>query len=443
MLKILFSIRSASLAEKLKPLLAGHEVETAAESRMAELVSGKNPDLALIEEGALDFSTIKRADPRIEIIVFGPGEIDAVNAVRKGASAYFPVSLDNPEKFEGTLRGMENFFEAKKETFELERQLLSRYTFSGIVGRNPEVLNIISRMKSVAPYYKVITIMGETGTGKEVTARALHSLSPVGAGPFTICNCGGLVGDLIESEMFGHKKGAFTGAVSDKKGLFEAASGGTILLDEMGEMPLRFQSHFLRVLQDGEYRPLGSQHLLKANCRIIAATNKDLAKEVQRGAFRKDLYFRLIPIVIQLPPLRDRRDDIPLLSRFFLDRFAESSGKQVKGISIPAKTALMNYSWPGNIRELQNVIEQAAIMTAGTFINITDLPAFPNVQDADTSHAAKSASGLSDARTMDEVVKDHIFHVLALCKGNRTHAAKILGVSRHALLRKLKKYSIN
>ena len=442
MLKILFSIRSASLAKKLMPLLAGHEVEIAAEGRMAELVRGKNSDLALIEEGTLDFSMIKRADPRIEIIVFGPGEIDAVNAVRRGASAYFPVSLENPEKFEDTLRGMEDFFKYKKETFELERQLLSRYTFSGIVGKNPDILNIISWMKSVAPYYKVITIMGETGTGKEVTARALHSLSPAGAGPVTICNCGGLVGELIESEMFGHKKGAFTGAVSDKKGLFEAASGGTILLDEIGEMPLRFQSHFLRVLQDGEFRPLGAQRLLKADCRIIAATNKDLAKGVRKGTFRKDLYYRLTPIVIQLPPLRDRRDDIPLLSRFFLDRFAERTGKQVKGISIPAKTALMNYSWPGNIRELKNVIELAAIKTPGTFINITDLPAFPNVQDADTSPAAKSASWPSGARTMDEVLKDHIMHVLAQCKGNRTHAAKILGVSRHALLRKLEKYSI-
>ena len=228
MLKILFSIRSASLAEKLMPLLAGHEVEIATEVRMAELMREKTPDLALIEEGTLDFFVMKQADPRLEIIVFGPGDIDAMNAVRKGASAYFPVSLEYPEKFEDTLRKMENSFKARKETFELERQLLSKYTFSGIVGRNPEMLNIISRMKSVAPYYKVITIMGETGTGKEVTARALHSLSPAGAGPFTICDCGGLVGELIESEMFGHKKGAFTGAVSDKKGLFEAASGGTI-----------------------------------------------------------------------------------------------------------------------------------------------------------------------------------------------------------------------
>ncbi|MDA8387153.1 MAG: sigma 54-interacting transcriptional regulator, partial [Nitrospiraceae bacterium] len=216
----------------------------------------------------------------------------------------------------------------------------------------------------------------------------------------------------------------------------------TILLDEMGEMPLHFQSHFLRVLQDGEYRPLGAQRLLKADCQIIAATNKDLEKEVRKGTFRKDLYYRLTPIVIQLPPLRDRRDDIPLLSRFFLDRFAERTGKQVKGISMPAQTALMNYSWPGNIRELQNAIERAAIMTPGTFINITDLPALSDVPDADTSPAAKSASGPSGARTMDEVLKDHIIHVLAQCNGNRTHAAKILGVSRHALLRKLEKYSI-
>ena len=253
------------------------------------------------------------------------------------------------------------------------------------------------------------------------------------SGPFVACNCGGLVGNLIESELFGHKKGSFTGAVTDKRGLFEAAAGGTIFLDEIGDLPLSFQSHLLRVLQDGEYRPVGSTSPLRASCRVIAATNKNLLKAVQNGTFRDDLFYRLTPLTIDIPPLRERKDDIPLLCRHFLDAFVKRTGKQVNGLSMIVQSALMYYSWPGNVRELQSAVEQAAIVTDGSFVKLTDLPA-----SLQSSHERPSA----DANTLDAVIKDHLQRVLVHCKGNRTRAAEILGLSRRALQRKLVRYAI-
>ena len=275
--------------------------------------------------------------------------------------------------------------------------------------------------------------MGETGTGKEVIGKALHLLSPAATKPFIVCNCAGLVESLVESELFGHAKGSFTGAITDKIGLFEAAEEGAIFLDEIGELPLSMQPRLLRVLQSGEFRRVGSNKPLKAHCRVIAATNKDLAHEVKSGKFREDLYYRLTPLTILMPPLRDRKDEIPLLCRFFLERFNERTGKKVFGISRPAQAALLTYEWHGNVRELENILEQAAVMTTETFIRLEDLPI----------HLREiPAKQVADIMLLDEVVKKHIEQVLRQCNGNRSRASKIMGISRRALLRKIEKYSL-
>jgi two-component system response regulator AtoC len=263
-------------------------------------------------------------------------------------------------------------------------------------------------------------------------ARALHSLSPKAGSPFVACNCGALVEGLIESELFGHRKGAFTGAITDRVGLFEAAGDGTLFLDEIGLLPLSFQPHLLRVLQDGEFRRVGSSQSSKARCRIIAATNKDLAAEVRAGAFRDDLFYRLTSLTIHLPPLRERKDDIPLLSRHFLDRFGKRTGKNISGISRPAQCSMISYDWPGNIRELEGAIEQAAIMTTESFIELCCLP--PAVREA-----PKRGTGFHP-ESLDRIVNNHIEDVLCHCNGNRTQAAKLLGISRRALQRKLEKH---
>ncbi len=274
--------------------------------------------------------------------------------------------------------------------------------------------------------------MGETGTGKEMLAKALHSLSPLSREPMIVCNCSGLVENLIESELFGHVKGAFTGAISDKEGLFEAAGNGTIFLDEIGHMPLSFQPHFLRVLQDGEFRRVGSTQTMKAKCRVIAASNVDLKEKINEGLFREDLYYRLSTITIQLPALKERKEDIPFLCRFFLQRFRKNIGKSVVGISNPTRQLLMSYDWPGNIRELENALERAVLVTTTNFIRPLDLSLHikkPEVEDAEVF-------------LIDDLVKNHIRRVLSTTNGNRTKAASLLGISRRALQRKMIKYGL-
>jgi transcriptional regulator with PAS, ATPase and Fis domain len=238
---------------------------------------------------------------------------------------------------------------------------------------------------------------------------------------------------LIESELFGHRKGSFTGALSDKGGLFEAAGQGTMFLDEIGEMPLSFQPHFLRVLQDGEFRSVGGNTVSRAHCRIITATNRDLYLEVKEGRFRDDLYYRVSAITINVPPLRDRKEDISFLSRVMIERFSARTGKTINGLSRPAMQALLSHQWPGNVRELENVLEQAAILTTETFIKLEDLP--PHIRE-------KSDDVTEKIMTLEEVTRKHIEEVLKKNNGNRSHAAKFLGISRRALIRKIEKYSL-
>ncbi|MEE8329369.1 MAG: sigma-54 dependent transcriptional regulator [Thermodesulfovibrionia bacterium] len=376
---------------------------------------------------------IKELDPRIEIIGIGTRKdnAEAIEAIKSGVTACFgkPVELNRLRETIGRIKEIANI---RKETYQIETALHEKYVFAGMVSKNPIMLDIFQLIRRIAPYYSTILIVGGTGTGKEVLAKAIHSLSSVSREPFIACNCSGFVDALIESELFGHVKGAYTGAVSDKKGLFEAAGSGTIFLDEIGDMPLSFQPHFLRVLHDGEFRRVGSIQPMKAKCRVIAATNVNLHKQMKIGRFREDLYFRLAVITIKLPLLMEKKEDIPLLCRFFLNRLKEKTGKKVFGITRPAQSLLMSYDWPGNIRELENVIERAVLVTTANFIRPEDLPVY--IKELRTETTANLSLNNSE--------KNFIQQVLITTGGNKTKAATILGISRRALFRKINKHGL-
>jgi two-component system response regulator AtoC len=428
-LKVLAALKNPS--EALLGLLAGHETyQLPPEELNTSLVAQQGYNIILLENGMKALPALRAADPRAEIILFGEGDDDAVEAIAKGASAYFKTPPD-PGLLAETMESIKEVFTVRRETAHLEKLLQAQYTFAGVVAKNPLMLDIFTYMRRIAPYYRTVIITGETGTGKEVLARALHSLSPRAESPFVACNCGAFVEGLIESELFGHRKGAFTGAIADRVGLFEAAGDGTLFLDEIGLLPLSFQPHLLRVLQDGEFRRVGSSQPSKARCRVIAATNKDPAAEVKAGTLREDLFYRLTSLAIYLPPLRARKDDIPLLCRHFLERFNKRTGKNVYGVSRSAQSAMISYNWPGNVRELESVIEQAAILTTGSFIDVSVLPPALREVPKRSSHF--------HPESLDCMVRNHLKTVLAHCGGNRTQAAKILGISRRALQRKLEK----
>jgi DNA-binding NtrC family response regulator len=428
MLKVLLALKKPS--EAIMSLLDGHLVNMLRKNEsLSKAVEKKNYDVVLFEGNIDILPSIKAVDPRVEMILFGEKDGVAIEAIKLGASAYFSFPIEI-EKLRETIDGISNLVEIRRENAELEGQLSEKFTFfPGVVGRNPRMLDIFSLIRRVAPYYKTVTIIGDTGTGKELIAKALHNLSPVSEHPFIVCNCAGLVETLVESELFGHTKGAFTGAIADKMGLFEVAEEGTIVLDEIGELPLPIQPRLLRVLQSGEFRRLGSNKLLQTRCKVIASTNKDLTNEVKSGRFREDLFYRLTPLTLHVPPLRDRKDEIPLLCRFFLKQFNQRTGKRIFGISRPAQAVILTYDWPGNVRELENVIEQAAVMTTESFIRLDDLP----------PHIRETPKETSEPMPLDEVIKKHISSVLEKCDGNKSRAAKILGISRRALSRKIVK----
>lgn len=431
MLRILLALQSTT--SSLPPLLAGHHVDTLGKGdSIADAVSRGNYHCLLIDHTREALSTVKSADPRAEVILIGSRDEDGVEAIKRGAYAFLGLPLDL-QRLHALIEEIDEMFALRSEMALLEEQLDQKYTFAGIVGRNPKILDIISFVRRIAPYYKIVTITGETGTGKEVVAKALHSLSNRPEEPFVTSNCGGFVETLIESELFGHKRGSFTGAISDRIGLFEAAREGTLFLDEIGDLPLSFQPHLLRVLQNGEFRPVGSHQIVQSRCKIIAATSKNLKEEVRAGRFREDLFYRITPLVINTPPLRDRKDDVPLLSRFLLKRYNQETGKAIRGVSRSAQELLLSHNWPGNVRELENVINQAVILANESFIKPTHLPGYLSTP--------KSKTGV-ESTSLDKVIKKHVENVLEECQGNRSWTAKKLGISRRALLRKIEKYSI-
>lgn len=315
------------------------------------------------------------------------------------------------------------------------------YKFQEMVGRSPGVLKIFSTIERFAPYNTTVLITGETGTGKEMVAGAIHALSPRRSMRFIACNCTALQETLIESELFGHVKGAFTGAIQKRDGLFLHGHGGTIFLDEIGDMPLPFQVKLLRVIEEQEIRPVGSDNVVPVDVRIVAATNQDLWQAVQSGRFRRDLFYRLNVAHMEIPPLRERREDIPILSDYFLEQIKRKNRLSVKGCSEEAGRLLMNYDWPGNVRELKNTLEAAALMARGDQLAIRDFP--PVLQEFAITHQEKVIQSSPRPNSIAAREKRHIEEVISRCQGNKTNAARELGLSRRALYRRLEKYELS
>ena len=351
----------------------------------------------------------------------------AVEAIQKGAADYLtkPVDIDKLQQRVDSLLA-----EASKgrRRLELENELLESSQFATMVGHSPAMLEVFHQIRRVGPHFRTVLLTGETGVGKELAAQALHRLSPAASGPFVTCNCSAVVETLAESELFGHVKGAFTGAVQDRIGVFEAANKGTLLLDEVGELSLALQAKLLRVLQNQEIQRVGSPATRRIDVRVIAATHRDLQAMVRERQFREDLFYRLSMVHIKLPSLSQRKEDLPLLERYFIKRFAEQYGKPVQNITRRAEALLARYSWPGNVRELENVLGNACMMTEGETIDIRDLPEY--LRDKPTAEVPENSSA-----TLGEMVRAHALRVLECVGGNKVRAAELLGVSRTKLYR--------
>ena len=366
------------------------------------------------------------ADPGANVILMTAhySTDSAVEAIQKGAYDYLTKPLDvlNLQARIATLLA-----EAKhrQHTLELELELLKAYEFHGIIGRSPLMLEVFAGIRRVAPHFRNVLFLGATGTGKELAARALHRMSPVASKQLAVCNCSALVETLLESELFGYVRGAFTGAVQDKIGLFEYANGGTVFLDEIGDLPLPAQAKLLRVLQNQEVQRVGAPGARKVDVRVIAATHRDLRALVKEGKFREDLYYRLSMVEIRLPRLCDRKEDFPLLLRHFTRKFALAYNKPINGITRRAQTLLARHSWPGNVRELENVLGNACMMVTGGVIDVSDLPEYLSA-----STASPQEDGLL---TLEEVQKRHVLYVLEQVGNNKARAADVLDISRATL----------
>lgn len=367
-------------------------------------------------------------DPGVEVILMtGNYSTDsAVEAIQKGARDYLAKPLDL-EKLRSRVSGLLAEIREKESAFQLERQLVNAFQFEGMIGRGPLMLDVFARIRRVAPHFQTVLVTGRTGTGKELVARALHHLRDSGSGRFAVCNCAAVVDTLVESELFGYVKGAFTGATQDKIGIFEYANGGTVFLDEIGEMPLAAQAKLLRVLQHQEVHRVGSPIPRQVDVRVIAATNRDLRSLIKEGQFREDLFYRLGMIEINLPQLADRKDDFQLLEHFMVEKYAKQYGKTIHGITRRAQKRLSTYSWPGNIRELENVLSLAIMLAEGDVIDLDDLPK--------SVLADESESLLQDDKllTLEELQHRHLRRVLDYVEGDKTRAADILGISRSTL----------
>ena len=333
-------------------------------------------------------------------------------------------------------RAIKHAVSHEEEMRNLRRRIETTTEYCGIVGKDPQMQTIYKLIEDIAPTDTSVLIQGESGTGKELVARALHLKSLRQDKPFVVINCSAYPSTLLESELFGHEKGAFTGAVRQKTGRFEQASGGTVFLDEIGEVPPSAQIKLLRVLQTHKFERVGGEKTLFVDVRIIAATNKDLLKEVRQGNFREDLYYRLNVIPLHLPPLRDRPNDIPLQARYFLERFAREQNKDVTGFGSEAMRRLLLYTWPGNVRELENCIEHAVVLAKGNRVEVADLPSALHL-------AAPSPAAIGNKSTMMENEAKLLREALDECGWNKKQAAQQLGISRNTLYRKLKKYQIN
>ena len=408
-----------------------------------EIVTASDPEHAM--------EAARRRLPQIVLATPQPGSLDVAERIVEmnptiqvvRMTGYYSTDSDNQNHFSAP--------ELRERVREVASQVRRLHPapvdsgptpdpdFEGIVARSPIMWEIFSRIRRIAPHYHSVLITGETGTGKDLAAHALHRLSPVSRGRYVVLNCSAVVETLFESELFGHVKGAFTGASCDRAGLFEHAHGGTLFLDEIGDMPLATQAKLLRVLQNQEVQRVGSLDTRKVDVRVVAATNHDLRALIAQKRFREDLYYRLSMVEIRLPQLAERREDLPLLEQHFLKRFAAEYDKELCGLTDEAHALLSRHSWPGNVRELENVIGHAAMMSAGTMLDVLDLPGYLYTAASPATRTATSSLGIS---TLHEHERQLLIRALASAGGNQTKAARLLRIGRDALRYKLRKHNL-
>ncbi len=425
----------------------GYEVEVAAGGDEAlPLLESFGPDYVVTDVrmpkmGGLDLlATLRAKGSDATVIVmsaYGSHEL-ALEAISAGAYDYVSKPF-KPEELLLCLKKAEERESLKKENRALRAEIQRSARFENILSKSAEMEVIFKTISKVADFKTTVLVQGESGVGKELVARAVHSRSSRRGGPFVAVNCGAIPENLLESELFGHKRGAFTDAISDRRGLFEEATGGTLFLDEIGELPLALQVKLLRVLEDEKIRRLGDSKDTQVDVRIIAATHRDLVQETKAGRFREDLFYRLNVLTIAVPPLRDRREDIPLLIDFFIERNNTRLGTAIQGVDKEARRLLYEYSWPGNVRELENTVERAMVLAEGTLLGVTELP--ERIRDVRDPVKLQLASGeLSVKKTVRFVEEVLIRRALHKTKGNRTKAAELLEISHRALLYKIKDY---
>lgn len=384
---------------------------------------------------------LKKSDPLLDVLLAGeavdPDEM--LDLIRQGATDILAKPFRR-EALQEILGRIEAKRELRRETLQLERRLERKYVFENMVSRNLHMREIFATIEQIAKYFTSVLITGETGTGKDMAARAVHALSPVREKPLVICDCASIPESLFESELFGYKRGAFTGADRDKRGLFEEADGGAIFLDEIAEIPPQVQAKLLRVLETRQFRPLGASDGRTVDVRIIAATNRDLSGGVRSGSFREDLYHRLNRVEIRLPPLRERREDIPLLIRHLLPHFNKRFGKALKGVSREVQKIAHRYHWPGNVRELENVLESAALLCRKDFIDVADLPKY--LRDFKSAETRMPFLGRESLSSLEDLERDYIVYLLKATRRNLKKTSEILGISRTTLYNKIKKFKI-
>jgi len=414
-----------------------------------EIVFREHPQIVLTDlvmPGTSGLEVLDRVvafDPAIDVILMTAHYTSesAVEAIRKGAADYLNKPVSIPALRERIVKLVEEA-RRRQRASEIDDRTLGEAQFEGMIGRSPSMWELFSRIRRVAPHYRTVLITGETGTGKELTARALHQLSPVRTGNFVVLNCSAVVETLFESELFGHVRGAFTGADRDKTGLFEHADKGTIFLDEIGDMPLGTQAKLLRVLQNQEVLRVGSLAPRKVDVRVIVATHKDLRAAIGDKQFREDLYYRLSMVEVHTPALAERKEDIPLLTRFLLEKYSRQFHKEIQGLTQRAQIILARHNWPGNVRELENVIGHGCMMALGGTIDVQDLPDYLRHPSATTAKAATAAVPGPAEDTFEEHEKRLVADALERAGWNQSEAARLLRIGRDALRYKMKKHGI-
>ena len=436
-----------SVTEALRFILteAGHQVDSAKTGAEAkELLKGSPydlvfTDLRLPDASGIDLLTLIKGDtPDTEVIVMtAHGSLDVtIEAIKRGAFYYIEKPF-TPHQVTTLIERTLQFEAIKRENRSLKSALMGDGDDFGIIGRHPKMRQIHSVIRTAAPSEASVLIEGESGTGKELIAAAFHFQSPRAEFPLTRINCAAIPQELLESELFGYKKGAFTGADRDKRGLIEATAGGTLLLDEIAEMPIHLQTKLLRVLQERRLRRVGDEHEISVDFRLVSSTNRDTAQMIQEGALRKDLYFRISTIKVKPPPLRERLDDVPLLANRFLEHYAEKYKKRIREISTPAFALLMRYEWPGNVRELESVIEHAVLFATEDKLTPETFP-----EHLHTSQPGEFRCVIPPYFTMEEIEREAIAQTLERTGGNIKRTAEILKYHRPRLYRKMKSFGL-